>query len=104
MKLSKEAQAKMKEIQLLEARYHPMAFRMGLVHLVGRGHENFDKASVDAGLKLISDEEEADNADDKRTFITPDFKREILRCAEELSKFSILELFVYIKKYFIVDI
>ena len=104
MKLSKEAQAKMKEIQSLEARYHPMAFRMGLVHLVGAGHENFDEASVDTGLKLISDEEDADNASGKKSFITPDFKREILRCAAELAKFSILELFAYIKKHFVVDI
>ena len=104
MKLSKEAQGKMKEIQSLEARYHPMAFRMGFVHLMGTGCDNFDDASVEEGFKLISAEEEADKANGNRSTITPDFQREILRCSAELAKYDILELFAYIKKYFVVDI
>ena len=104
MRLSKEAQAKIKKIQSLEAMYHPMVFRMGLVHLMGTGHENFDEASVEAGFKLISDEEEAAKASGERTFISPDFKREILRCSAELAKFEILVLFAYIKKHFVLDI
>ena len=104
MELSKEAQSKMKEIRALEAKYHPMAFRMAFVHLVDEGHSNFDDAHVEEGLKLILAEEEAEKAGGKRAIITPDFKREILHCAAELAKFSVLTLFVYIKKHFIVDI
>ena len=104
MKLSKEAQANMKEIQTLEAKYHPMAFRMGLVYLVDIGHTNFDASSVEEGFQQILAEEEAEKANGTRPFITPDFRREILRCATELANFSVLTLFAYIKKYFVVDI
>ena len=104
MKLSEEAQGKMKEIRNLETKYHPMAFRMAFVHLVSEGHNNFDDVYVEEGLKLILAEEEEEKASGKRSVITSDFKREILHCSAELAKFSILTLFAYIKKYFIVDI
>ena len=104
MKLSKEAQVKMKEIMALESKYHHMAFSMAFLNLVGEGVNNFDDAYVKEGLKQILAEEEAEKAGGKKEIITPDFKREILLCSAELSKFSMLTLFAYIKKHFIFEI
>ena len=104
MALSDEAKGKMKEIRALENKYGLMAFRMSLTHLVDVGHRHFDDDSIEEGFKLILDEEKAEQAGGKKSFMTPDFKREVLRCSVELSKFTILTLFAYIKKYFVVDI
>lgn len=104
MRLSDEAQANMKEIQALENKYGLMVFRMGLVHLFDSGHGNFSDELVEGGLRLIATEEEAGKAEGRREFISPDFKRSILSCSAELSKFSIVTLFAYIKEYFVVDI
>ena len=51
MKLSKEAQENMKEIQALENKYGLIIFRTGLTHLVDVGHSNLDDNSVDECIK-----------------------------------------------------
>ena len=104
MKLSKETQGKMKEIQTLENKYGIIIFRTSLTHLFDMGYSNFDEDSIEEGYKLILAEEEEDKANGTKSFITPDFKREILRCAVELRQFSIWTLFAYIKKYVVVDL
>ena len=103
MKFSKETKDKLKEIQALENKYGLIVFRAGLTHLFDMGFSNFDEESVEEGFNLIQEEEEADKANGTRSLITPEFKREILRCTVELKQFSIWTLFAYIKKYVVVD-
>jgi len=102
--MKKEPNEELREIQTIENKSGLIVFRMGLTHLFDTGHSNFDDDSVEDCLKSILAEEEEQKVNGTRSIITPDFKREILRCATELSKFSIWTLFAYIKKYVVVDI
>ena len=104
MKLSKEAQKQMKEIQALENKYGLVGFRTGLTHLVDVGHGNLDDEAVDNTIKEILEKGDADKADGKISIMTPEFQCEILRCSAELAKFSVWMLFAYIKKYVEVEI
>jgi len=104
LRLSKEAQAKIKEIQALENKYGLIPFRMSMVQLLDVGMSNFDENSTDEWFKQIQAEEDEEKAGGKKSCITPDFKRHILRCAIELANFDPLILFAYIKKYFVIDI
>jgi len=101
--MSKETQEKMKEIQALENKYGLILFRMGLTHLVDAGFSNLDDNSVKEGIEQILAQGEIDKADGKISIMTPEFKCEILRCAFDLTKFSIWTLFAYIKKHVVVD-
>ena len=103
MKLSKETQEILKEIQTVENKYGLMLFRMGLSHLVQVGYSNLDENSVEEGIKQILAQGEVDKANGVMTIMTPEFSCEILRCAFALTKFSIWNLFAYIKKYVVVD-
>lgn len=94
----------MKKIQALENKYDLMAFRMSLAYLFEAGYSNFDDVFIEKISKEIQAEEETEKANGTGDFINPDFKREILACAVELSKFSIFTLFAYIKKHFVIDI
>jgi hypothetical protein len=97
---------KMKDIQNInniEERYGLTLFRMGLTHLVDVGHRNLGDDKVEEWIKQITAQGEEDKANGKMPFFTPEFQCEILRCAAELSKFSILTLFAYIKKYLVVS-
>jgi len=76
---------------------------MGLTHLVDVGHQNLTKENVEEGIKQILVQGEEDKANSKRSFMTPEFQCEILRCAAELAKFSPWTLFGYIKKYVVVE-
>ena len=104
MKFSKEAKEHMTEIQAIENKYGLMPFRMAFVYLFDNGYTNFNNDLLEKGLEEIKEEAEAENANGTKSFITPEFKEIILRCAIELSKFNILTLFGYIKKHFVVDI
>ena len=103
MKMSKETQEKMIEIQALENKYGLALFRMGLTHMVDTGHRNLTENSVDEGIKQIIAQGETDSANGITAFISPEVLCEILRCAFDLSKFSIWHLFAYIKKHVVVD-
>jgi len=77
---------------------------MGLTHLTDIGHRNLGDDKVDECVKQIMAQGEIDKADGKKPVMTPEFLCEVVRCAAELSKFSIWTLFAYIKKYVHVDI
>ena len=104
MKLSKEAQEKMKEIQALENKYGLIVFRAGLAHLVDVGLNNFDDDSVEEGIRQILKQGEVDKSNGVMPIMTPAFQCEILRCTADLAKFSPWTLFCYIKKHVVVDI
>jgi len=82
----------LKQIREIENRYGLMVFRMGLTHLVDVGHRNVS-ADVDVSIRQIMEDGES------ASIMTPELKCGILRCADELTKYSIWTLFAYIKKY-----
>jgi len=104
LELSHEAKQNMKQIQALENKYGLIVLRAGLTHLVDFGHSNFTDDAVEKGIKQILADGEADEANGVRSFMTPEFKCEIVRCSAELAKFTIWTLFAYVKKYQVIDI
>jgi hypothetical protein len=85
----------LKDIRALEDKYGLPLFGMALTHLVDVGVRHLTEENVDASVKQIM----ADNTDDSLRFMTPEFQCAIVRCAAELAKFSIWDLFGYVKKY-----
>ena len=90
---------KLNEIQNIENKYGLVLFRMGLSHLVDTGHRNISDGDIEAGIQQIMAKGEEDTANGKIPVMTPEFQCEILRCATELTRYSIWALFAYIKKY-----
>ena len=95
----------MKEIRAIEDKYGLVLFRMGLTHLVDVGHSNLsDDDVITENIELIIANGNEDKVNGKTPVITPEFQCDILRCAAELTAFSIWTLFAYIKKHVVVDI
>ena len=90
---------KLKKIRDIENKYGLVMFRTALSHLVDVGHRNLGDDEVEEGVRQIIAKGKEDEANGVVSVMTPEFQCEILRCAAELSKFSIVELFAYIKKY-----
>ncbi len=90
---------RMNEIARLENKYGSLLFRMGLTQLVDVGVRQLTDDNVEASIKQIIAEGEINKANGVITVMTPEFQCEIVRCAAELAKFSIWDLFAYIKKY-----
>lgn len=88
-----------KEIEALENKYGTVLFRMALTHLADVGVRNLTEENVEESFKQIMADEESNKANGVVTMITLEFQYEIVRCAAELAKFSIWDLFLYIKKY-----
>ena len=95
--------ANLKEIINIENKYGLVLFRMGLSHLVDIGHRNFDDDSVAESIAQIMAKGEEDKANGVISVISPEFQCEIVRCAAELSQFSIWTLFTYIKEHVVVS-
>lgn len=104
MELSEKAQGEIKTIKTIEDKYGLMMFRSSLTHLFDIGHSKFTDEFLEKGLKQISVDEEQENANGTTPIVSYNFTRNILRCSTELSKFSIITLFAYIKEYVVVDI
>ena len=90
---------KLKKIRDIENKYGLVLFRTGLTHLVAVGHSNLGDDEVEEGIRQIIAKGKEDEANGIVSIMTPEFQCKILRCAADLSKFSIVELFAYIKKY-----
>jgi hypothetical protein len=90
---------KTQEISAIENKFGPALFRMGLTHLVDVGIRHLTDENVNENIKQIKAKGEADKANGVVTVMTTEFQCEILRCAAELAKFSVWELFAYIKKH-----
>lgn len=90
---------KMKEITAIEDKYGMLLFRMGLTHLVDVGIQNLDTGKVNENIRRIMATGNEDTTTGATRAITPETECNILRCASELSKFSIWTLFLYIKNY-----
>lgn len=90
---------RMNEIAKLENKYGSLLFQMGLTQLVDVGVRHLPDDNVEASIRQIIAEGEINKANGVITVMTPEFQCEIVRCAAELAKFSIWDLFAYIKKY-----
>ena len=72
---------------------------MGLTQLVDVGVRHLTDDNVEASIGQIIAEGEINKANGVVTVMTPEFQCEIVRCAAELARFTIWDLFAYIKKY-----
>ena len=88
-----------KAIANIENKYGLVLFRMGLTYLVDVGHRTLDAPYVEESIRQILPEGEANKAKGVTSVMTPEFQCNIVRCAAELSDFSIWTLLNYIKKY-----
>ena len=91
--------SKTQEINAIESKYGIALFRMGLTHLVDVGIRHLTDENVEENIKQIMANGEADKANGVVNVMTAEFQCAILRCAAELAKFSVWELFDYIKKH-----
>ena len=88
-----------KEIENLENKYGLVLFRMALTHLVDVGVRHLTDENVEESIKQITAKDEVDKAKGVIPIMTAAFQIEIVRCATELAKFSIWDLFYYIKNH-----
>ena len=95
---------KLKEISNIENKYGLILFRMGLTYLMEAGHMNLSNDGyVEGCIKQIMAQGEIDEANGKKSIMTPEFQCGIVRCAAELTQFSPWVLFGYIKKHVVIS-
>ena len=88
-----------KAIQDLENKYGILLFRMALTYLVDVGVHNLSEEDAEETIKQIIAKNEKDKANSGFLILAVDFQCKIIRCATELAKCSIWDLFYYIKYY-----
>jgi len=91
--------SKTQEISAIENKYGLALFRMGLTYLADVGIRHLDDENVNEAVRQITANEEADKANGAFSIMTAEFQCGIVRCAAELAKFSVWELFAYIKNH-----
>ena len=93
----------MQNIKNIENKYGLIIFRMGLSHWADVGHRHLTDENVEESIRQIMAQGEEDKSNGKIPIMTPEFLCEVLRCAAELSRFSIWTLFSYIKKNVVIS-
>lgn len=73
-------------------------FRMAISHLMDVGIRNLDEASVRLTCNAINKE------DDSHSYMTNDFKCEIVKTAARLAQISHIDLLVYIQREVVYDV
>jgi hypothetical protein len=91
--------SKTQEISVIENKYGLALFRMALTHLADVGIRHLTDENVNEAVRQITANDEADKANGIVSIMTAEFQCEIVRCAAELAKFSVWELFAYIKNH-----
>jgi hypothetical protein len=95
--------SKTQEISAIENKCGPVLFRMGLSHLVDVGIRHLTDENVIEAIKQIEANDEASKAKDVINIMTAEYQCEIIRCAASLAKFSVWELFAYIKDHVVIS-
>lgn len=86
-------------IKNLEDKYGLMMFRMALTHLVDVGARNMTDENVEEAFKQIRAKDEEVRVNGGFPIMTAEFQCGLVRCAAELAKCSVWDLFYYIKEY-----
>lgn len=73
-------------------------FRMAISHLMDVGIRNLDEESIELTCKAINKE------DDRKSFMTNNFKCDLVRMAGELAKLDHIHLLVYIQRELTYDV
>jgi hypothetical protein len=94
---------KTQEISAIENKYGLVLFRMGLTHLVDVGVRHLTDENVKESVRQIAAKSEAEQANGVVSVMTAEFQCQIVRCAAELARFSIWELFAYIKNHVAIE-
>ena len=96
--------SKTQEIRAIEGKYGLVLFKMGLAYMADVGIRHLTDEHVKEAVTQITANDEAERAAGVGFRITGEFQCEIVRCAAELAKFPVWELFAYIKNHvFIAD-
>lgn len=78
--------------------YDEMMFRMAISHLMDVGIRHLDEENVERTCKAIQEE------DDRKAFMTNNFKCDLIRMAGELAKIDHIHLLVYIQREVTYDV
>lgn len=73
-------------------------FRMAISHLIDVGTRHLDEETVEETCKAIQQE------DDTKSFMTNDFKCDLIRRASEIAKIEQIHLLFYIQKEVFYDV
>ncbi len=92
-----------KSIGEIEDKYGLVIFRMALSHLMDVGISNFTDENVEAALRQIVVKDEESKSKNLVSIMGVDFQCNIVRCSAELSKYSVWDLFYYVKKHVHID-
>ena len=79
-------------------KYDEMMFRMAISHLMDVGIRHLDKENIEETCKAIQKE------DDSKSFMTNNFKCDLVRMAGELAKIDHIHLLVYIQREIAYDV
>jgi hypothetical protein len=94
---------KTQEISAIENKYGHVLFRMGLAHMVDVGIRHLTDGNVIEAINQITAKDEEAKASGSIPIMTMEFQCEIVRCAAELAKFGVWELFAYIKEHIAIE-
>ena len=89
-----ESKKKIDEIR----RYDEVMFRMAISHLVDVGIRHLDEDNIKRTCDAIQKE------DDSRSFMTNNYKCDLIRMAGELAKIEHIHLLIYIQREIVYDI
>jgi len=92
-----------KEINVIENKYGNVMFRMGIAHMVDVGIRHLTDENVSETIKQITVNDEEAKAKGSIPIMTVEFQCEVVRCAAELAKFGVWELFAYIKEHIAIE-
>ena len=89
-----ESEKKLNEIRKRDE----MIFRMAISHLMDVGIRHLDEENIERTCKAIQEE------DDSKSFMTNNFKCDLVRTAGELAKIEHIHLLVYIQREVTYDV
>lgn len=89
-----ESKKKLDEIR----RYDEVMFRMAISHLMDVGMRHLDKENISRTCEEIQKE------DDRKSFMTNNYKCDLVRMAGELAKIDHIHLLVYIQREVTYDV
>lgn len=78
--------------------YDEMMFRMAISHLIDVGTRHLDEENIERTCEEIQKE------DDSKSFMTNNFKCDLIRMAGEIAKIDHINLLIYIQREIVYDV